>query len=331
LFLAREKLKSYFFLSIFKIWDFHMLDYDYPPYRPPNEARSALIRASRGCPWNRCLFCTMYKTLKFQLKSVEEVKEDIDKAAKIYDSANTIFIADSDSLVMKNISEIIKYIKLKFPDAERITSYARAKTLMKLGSEKLKKIKNAGLTRVHVGLESGDKETLEFLKKGSSPGEMIKGGKIAKDVGLELSFYILIGAGGKKRLKEHAIESAKVCNKVNPDFIRLRTLVVQHGSLLEDKLKEGSYTPTTPVEKLKEVKIFLENLDVKKCELASDHFTNYIWVGSNIIYRGIFGMLPEDKKEMIDIINQTLEFLAITDGEILDATILYERGMINSL
>ena len=307
------------------------MDYDYPPYRPPNEAESALIRVTRGCPWNRCLFCTMYKTLKFQLKTLDEVKNDIDKAAKIYGNAKTIFIADSDSLVMKNIDDVIRHIKLRFPNAERITSYARAKTLMKLGSEKLKKIKKAGLTRVHVGLESGDNETLEFLKKGSSPKEMIEGGKVAKDSGLDLSFYILIGAGGKKRLKEHAIESAIVCNKVNPDFIRLRTLVVQHGSILEEKMKEGKYTPTSPVEKLKEVKIFLENLDVKKCELASDHFTNYIWVGSNLVYRGIYGMLPEDKEEMLNTINQTLRFLDITDGEILDATILYDKGMINSL
>lgn len=313
------------------MWDYQIEDYDYPPYRPPNEAGSALIRASRGCPWNRCLFCTMYKTLKFQPKPVDEVKKDIDKAAKIYGNAKTIFIADSDSLAMKNIEEIIKHIKLRFPDAERITSYARAKTLKKLGSERLKKIKNAGLTRVHVGLESGDKITLDFLKKGSTPEEMIEGGKAAKDAGLDLSFYILIGAGGKKRLEEHSIESAMVCNKVNPDFIRLRTLVVQNGSLLEEEMKAGKYTPTSPVEKLKEVKIFLENLDVNKCELASDHFTNYIWVDSNIIYRGIYGILPNNKKEMLDILNQTLEFLSITDGEILDATILYERGMIHSL
>ena len=102
-------------------------DYDFPPYRPPNEAASALIRASRGCPWNKCLFCTMYKTLKFKPRSVEDIKRDIDKAAEIYNGAKTVFIADSDSLVMNNIVDIIKHIKLRFPDSDRITSYARAK------------------------------------------------------------------------------------------------------------------------------------------------------------------------------------------------------------
>lgn len=308
-----------------------MLDYDFPPYRPPNEAASALIRASRGCPWNKCLFCTMYKTLKFKPRSVEEVKRDIDKAADIYKGAKTVFIADSDSLTMKNIGEIIRHIKLRFPDADRITSYARAKTLMKLGTERLKKIKEAGLTRVHVGLESGDKKTLEFMQKGATPEEMIAGGKAAKKAGLELSFYILIGAGGKDRLKEHAVESAKVCNETNPDFIRLRTLVVQHGSLLEEKKNSGQYKPTSPVEKLQEVRMLIENLQVKQCELASDHFTNNVWVDDKVVYRGVYGMLPQDKQDLLDILDHTLEFLSVTDGEILDATILYDRGMIQSL
>jgi len=307
------------------------LDYDFPPYRPPNEAASALIRASRGCPWNKCLFCTMYKTLKFKPRSVEEVKRDIDKAAQIYRGAKTVFIADSDSLTMKNIGQIIQHIKMRFPNSDRITSYARAKTLMKLGTERLKKIKKAGLTRVHIGLESGDKATLDFMQKGATPEEMIAGGKAAKEAGLEVSFYILIGAGGKDRLMEHAKESARVCNEVNPDFIRLRTLVVQHGSLLEEKMNSGQYQPTLPIEKLQEVKTFLENLEVDQCELASDHFTNYIWVGNNVVYRGIYGILPRDKQDMLDILNHTLDFLSTIDGEILDATILYGRGLITNL
>jgi len=313
------------------MFDFRNTDYDFPPYRPPNEGGSALIRVSRGCPWNKCLFCTMYKDLKFKPRSVEEVKSDIDKAVNIYKGAKTVFIADSDSLVMKDIEDIVRYIKQCFPDIKRMTSYARAKTLMKLGADRLKKIKKAGLTRVHVGLESGDKKTLEFMQKGVTPEELIAGGKVAKDAGLELSFYILIGAGGKSRMTEHAKESAMVCNKVNPDFIRLRTLVVQHGSLLDEKKISGEYKPTSPMEKLKEVKILVENLKVSQCELASDHFTNNIWVDDTVVYRGIYGNLPKDKQDMLVVLNNTIDFLKVADGEILDATILYDRGFIHSL
>lgn len=306
-------------------------DYDFPPYRPPNESGSALIRVSRGCPWNKCLFCTMYKTLKFKPKPTEEVKRDIGKASKIYKGAQTVFIADSDSLAMKDIEEIIRHIKLRFPDVDRITSYARAKTLMKLGPERLKKIRKAGLTRVHVGLESGDEKTLEFMQKGVTPEEMIAGGRAAREADLELSFYILIGAGGRDRLVEHAVESARVCNEVNPDFIRLRTLVIQHGSLLEEKVNSGDYKPTLPIEKLIEVKTFIENLEVNQCILASDHFTNNIWVDNKVVYGGVYGLLPQEKKKMLDVLNYSLDFLSVADGEILDATILYERGVINSL
>ena len=118
---------------------------------------------------------------------------------------------------------------------------------------------------------------------------------------------------------------------MDPDFIRLRTLVVQRGSLLEEKRNSGKYKPTSPVEKLQEVKIFLENLGVNQCELASDHFTNYIWVNNSVFYRGVYGMLPQEKQDMLDILNNTLDFLSVTEGEILDATILYDRGMIHSL
>jgi radical SAM superfamily enzyme YgiQ (UPF0313 family) len=308
-----------------------MTEYDFPPYRPPNEASSALIRASRGCPWNRCLFCTMYKICTFQPRPVDDVKKDVDVAVRLFPGARTVFIADSDSLAMKNSEEIIRYIKACFPSAERITSYARAKTLMHLGAARLMKLRDAGLTRVHVGLESGDETTLSFLQKGATPQEMIAGGKAAKDAGLELSLYVLIGAGGKDRLTEHAVESAGVCTAINPDFIRLRTLIVQHGSLLEEKMKSGLYRPTSPLEKLREVKLFLEHLEVHDCELASDHHTNYLWVDNKVMYRGIYGMLPQEKNRMMDVLNQTLELLSQATGEIVDATLQYKRGVITSL
>lgn len=308
-----------------------MVGYDFPPFRPPNEASSALIRVTRGCPWNRCLFCTMYKTMKFEPRSVEDVKKDIDAAVDIYPGTRRVFIADSDSLAMKNIEEIISYIRYRFPDAERITSYARATTLMRLGVARLVRLREAGLTRVHVGLESGDGSTLAFLKKGATPQEMIAGGKAAKDAGLTLSLYVLIGAGGKDHLVEHAVGSAQVCNTINPDFIRLRTLIVQQGSALEEQMRHGQYRPTSPLEKIMEVKRFLEALTVHDCELVSDHHTNYLWVDNSVVYKGIHGILPKDTKQMMAVLNQTMQLLSQTSSEVLDATLLYERGLISSL
>jgi hypothetical protein len=160
---------------------------------------------------------------------------------------------------------------------------------------------------------------------------MIAGGKAAKDAGLEISLYVLIGAGGKERLREHAVESARVCNEINPDFIRLRTLIVQHGSLLEDRMRKGLYRPTAPLEKINELTLFLEHLDVKDCELASDHHTNYLWVGDTVVYRGVHGKLPREKQALLKTLAQTSQFLLQTSGEVMDATMLYERGVISSL
>jgi radical SAM superfamily enzyme YgiQ (UPF0313 family) len=306
-------------------------DYEMPPYRPPSEAMSLLIRASRGCPWNKCQFCTMYKTLKFHPRPVNDVKLDIDKAAKLYPDATRVFIGDSDSLSMKRIDEIIGHIKKRFSDVERITSYARAKTLMRLKPEKLKQIRKAGLTRVHVGLESGDPETLRLMDKGATPEEIIMGGKAAKEAGLELCFYVLVGAGGKKRLKEHALGSASVCNNVNPNFIRLRTLIVQRGSLLETKMKSGLYENISPIEKLEEVSLFIGALDVTGTELVSDHITNYIWIDNDVVYNGVQGHMPRDKKDMLELLNDTIKFISMAKGEVADSTMLYERGLISSL
>ena len=311
---------------------YHLVtDYDYPPYRPPSEGDSALIRATRGCPWNKCEFCTMYKDIKFETRPVEDVKRDVDDAVDIFRGAKTVFIADSDSLVMKDAVDIIRHIRLRFPNVDRVTSYARAKTLMRLGPEKLAMLKEAGLTRVHVGLESGDAETLAFMNKGAGPDEMIAGARAAKDAGLEVSLYVLIGAGGKERLEEHALGSARVCNAVNPDFIRLRTLIVQRGSLLEKKMDAGLYEVTGPLEKLEETRTFLEALEADDCEFASDHFTNNIWLDNTVIYRGVFGRLRQDKAGMLSVLDNAIGFLKVTEGEISDATILYEKGIITGL
>ncbi len=305
--------------------------YDFPPYRPPSEADSALIRLSRGCPWNRCRFCTMYRSTRFEMRPTEELLAEIDRAAEIYSGARTVFLADSDSLVMKDAERLIARVRERFPDASRITSYARARTLKRLGADGLGKLRRAGLTRVHVGLESGDPETLALLAKGTTPEQMVAGGRAAKDAGLELSFYVLIGAGGTERLEEHARESARVCNLAQPDFIRLRTLVAQRGSDLETDREEGRYRPTSPPEKLEEVKRFITGLELDDCELASDHFTNNIWLESRVVYNGVFGRLPEQKGEMLHTLEQTIALLGSAEGRVRDITMLYDTGLIGNL
>jgi radical SAM superfamily enzyme YgiQ (UPF0313 family) len=307
-------------------------DYDPPPYRPPNEAASVLLRVTRGCPWNRCAFCDMYKSINFEKKSVEELKNDIMSAKRIYgEDAKELFIGDSNSLTIKELPEILKMIHREFPSLTRVTSYARASTLKRLGIERLKTIKKAGLTRVHIGLESGDGGTLQLLDKGTTPEVMIEGARLAKAAGIEISEYVLLGAGGMARWREHAAETARVLNEIDPDFIRMRTLTIQAGTPLDKMVQANKFQAVTPLIRLKETSIIVSKLEVTNTVLASDHITNYLYADGKLIYDGVAGHLPEEKDGMTRHIQNALDFLESYDGEIWDSNYMLQKGYLLGL
>ena len=329
---ARSKrLHFYAVLFIIHSMKIHPQRYDFPPFRPPNEADSALIRITHGCPWNKCEFCAMYKKVKFKAKSLEEIKNDILNAREIYGAAETIFLGDSDNLVHKDLPEITAFIRQIFPEVKRLTTYARAKTIIRRKPEFLAAVHTAGLDRLHLGLESGDDVVLKRLCKGASSKEMILAGQKAKNAGFEVSFYVLSGAGGKDRWKEHAINSAAVLNAAQPDYIRLRTLTVQPGTPLDKKLLSGEFSLTPPLERLQEVELFIEHLEVTDCFLASDHLTNYLWAEYEVIYRGVTGELPEEKTRMLTTIRKTIAFIQKSPLEIKDSNQLFHEGVLSSL
>lgn len=273
----------------------------------------------------------MYKRVRFEMKPFEEVKSDVKKARQIYRVVESIFLGDSDNLVHKDLPEIVAFIRETFPEAKRVTAYARAKTILRKKMEFLIEVHKAGLNRLHIGLESGDATILEWLCKGVTPEEMIEAGQKAKKAGFEVSFYVLSGAGGRDRWKEHALNSANVLNKIGPDFIRLRTLTILHGSPLKGKLEKHEFIITPPLERLKEVQLFIRTLDLQNCYLASDHLTNYLWAENAVIYRGVAGHLPEDKKEILETLCQAIKFVESTEMEIKDSNQLYQEGIISAL
>jgi radical SAM superfamily enzyme YgiQ (UPF0313 family) len=273
--------------------------YDFPPYRPPSEAYSLLLRVTRGCPWNKCLFCSMYKGIPFERRPLEEIKGDIETASHLYQEvANSVFIGDSNSLIVRTalLLEILRSLYASFPHLERVTSYARAKTVAKKDLYELRKLRQAGLVRLHVGLESGDAQTLSFIKKGASPDEMIEGGFKVKEAGFELSLYILLGIGGMKRWEKHAEGTIAVLNKIDPHFIRVRTLIPQPGSPLFAMSKRGEFTLPPPNIILAEERKIIEGLKVTS-EFLSDHISNYLPLN---------GKLPVDKSSLLQVLDQEL-------------------------
>jgi radical SAM superfamily enzyme YgiQ (UPF0313 family) len=269
-------------------------------YRPPSEANSLIIQATVGCPHNECRFCTMYRGSQFKIRPVKDIKEDLDMAKDYYgDWIRSVFFADGNTILMrtKDLVEIFNYTRELFPQLERITLYGSARFIVLKTLEELKLLREAGLKRLHSGMESGDDEVLRLLNKGTDSAGLVKAGRLLKDAGIELSEYIMVGAGGREMWQQHAINSAKVLNQINPDFIRLRTFMPFPGSEMHEIYKRGEFGLLTPHEALRETKLFIENLEGIDSWLFSDHISNY-W--------NVNGKLPGDKEKMIKEIEHAL-------------------------
>lgn len=274
--------------------------YEGPIYRPPSEADSLLIQATVGCPHNKCTFCMVYKKgPPFKVLPVKEIKEDLDHAKKIYGSrVRTLFFPAGNTIAMPtdDLSEICAYAKTLFLNLKRITTYGSSRYIYKKGLEDLIKIRHSGLSRIHVGLESGDDEVLFRIKKGTSSSEQIQAGRWVREAGIELSEYVILGIGGKDRTREHADATARVLNAINPDFIRLRTFLPKINTLLLHEIRKGRFEMLSAHEVLKETRKVIEALDVTS-EVLSDHYTNYV---------NVRGRMPDDRDRMLALIDEAL-------------------------
>jgi radical SAM superfamily enzyme YgiQ (UPF0313 family) len=269
-------------------------------YRPPSEAGSLIIQATLACPHNKCAFCGMYKDRKFRVRPLEEVIEDLDMALRYYgpNGVRTIFLADGNTAVLptKKLVTIGEAAKARFPDLARITVYGSAKFLVKKSQEEWRQIADAGITRIHSGLESGDGETLEAIHKGVTPEQAVEAYNHVLGAGIELSVYLMVGVAGVERWREHALGSAEVLNQAPPDFIRLRTFVPNPNTPWYDRWKEGKLTLLTAHQALEETRLLIERLE-GPTTLLSDHVSNFV---------DAHGRIPEDKQLLLDGLDDAL-------------------------
>jgi hypothetical protein len=318
------------------------------PIRPPNEARSLLLRLTRNCPWNQCLFCPVYKGRKFSLRSVEEIKQDIQTARNIADDIKALswklgssgaindavisavlndpgtdesyrsiavwlyygthacFLQDADNLIMKtdDLLAVLKFLKEKFPQITRVTTYSRSRTVIRKSVASLRRIREAGLDRVHIGLETGYDPLLKLMKKGVTGRQHIEAGRKLLEAGIELSEYVMPGLGGQEMWREHALATARVLNQINPHFIRLRSLRVPRRVPLYRNLLDGSFSMQTDDMLAEEINLFIENLNGITSTVTSDHIMNLL--------EEVGGKLPEGKGQMLAVIKKYQE-LSETD------------------
>lgn len=282
--------------------------YEQGVIRPPSEARSLLVRVTRNCPWNQCLFCPAYKGVKFSRRNVAEVKADIDAMAKEYgkhiNMIETGFLQDADSLILKTdqILEILRHIKVRFPRLKRVTTYARATTLKRKSVEEFMQLKEAGLTRIHAGLESGSEKVLKMIKKGITPEDIIEAGRKVMAAGISLSEYIMPGVGGRTLSEEHARETARLLNKVRPDFIRVRTFALHPQSPMKKMVDAGSFLPMRDEEIVAEIRLLVSCLDEIHSYFSCGDYSPNLLMPVN-------GYLDQEKADMLSELDK---FLSLT-------------------
>lgn len=218
----------------------------------------------------------------------------------LYFGGSQVFLQDANSLIVKTneLVTILEYLKEKLPSIQRITTYARAKTVAKKTVAELKELYAAGLTRIHIGLETGYDPLLVYMKKGVTAAEHIQAGRKVVESGISLSEYVMPGLGGTKWWREHALATAQVLNQINPDFIRLRTLYVRADMPLYEKVKSGDFVLLSDDQVVQEIKLFLENLEGIESTVVSDHILNLL--------EEVEGQLPVAKEKMINLIDQYL-------------------------
>jgi len=316
------------------------------PIRPPSEAASLLLRVTRNCPWNRCTFCSVYKKQKFSLRSVEDVFADIDTVHRfvtalqdghpaaellslttsseersaciaagnwLAEGLESMFLQDADSLVIrpKNLIAILQHIKLRFPQVQRITSYARSDSVARISTEDFREIAAAGLNRIHIGMESASDTILALIRKGCTKKIHITAGVKVKEAGIELSEYVLTGIGGSQYSREHALETADALNQINPDFIRFRTLHIKDKTNLFPDTEGDSYRWAPDLMLAEEILLLLESLEGITSSIKSDHSYN--------LFQEIDGTLPNDKERLLGVLRS---FIGMAPAE----RILFQLG-----
>jgi biotin synthase-like enzyme len=225
-------------------------------------------------------------------------------AGWLYYGGEQVFLQDGNSLMVKtaDLVDILDYLKGRFPSIQRVTSYARARSVGRKTVEELKELRKAGLSRIHIGMETGYDPLLQYMKKGVTSQEQVKGGRNVVESGISLSEYVMPGLGGERWWREHAVETAKVLNQINPDYIRFRTLYVRENMPLYEKVVNGEFVRPSDDQIVAEIRLFLETLDGIRSTVVSDHILNLL--------EEVQGKLPEEKGKMLAIIDRYLAFPA---------------------
>lgn len=270
-------------------------------FRPPSEARSYILQCTVGCSHNRCTFCAMYKDKKYHVRKMEDILTDIRMAGEYYGDLNKVFLADGDALAMNtsDLLQIINAVYDTFPSLNHVGIYASPDTILSKEISELTALKAAGLTIAYLGVETGNKELLQDIRKGVNYDEMVEAGKKIRSAGILLSVTVLLGLAGRTAMAvEHARDTSKILNDMNPDYIGALTLMLVPKTELYRRMERGEFELPGPFEILDEMRIMIQGLEVNNSVFRSNHASNYL---------PIKGTLPQDKEKMLELINDIIK------------------------
>ena len=269
-------------------------------YRPPSEVHSLIIQVTIGCSHNGCSFCGMYSEKKFRIRDLKDIMEDLEQAKLTYGIVKKIFLADGDALVLETnkLKSILLKIRELFPECERVGIYGTPNDILKKSLDELRELKGFGIGIVYLGVESGSNEILKSINKGVTNQEMHAAGQKIKESGIKLSVTLISGIGGKAKIAEHAVESAKLISAINPDYVGLLTLMLENGTPIYEDAQKGIFQVLTPKEIMYETREFIRNVEVTDCVFRSNHASNYM---------ALAGTLPGDKSQLLEDIDFALK------------------------
>ena len=268
--------------------------------RPPSEANSFLLPVTIGCSHNKCTFCGTYPGVKFRIRHLEDIKQDIDKVAQNYSwSVRRVFLEDGDALIcpQHRLIAVLNYLNEKFPYLDRVGTYATPQAALIKSIDQLKELNQLGLKIAYLGVETGDEDLLRKVNKGVNYDQMVEAGRKLKQAGITLSVTVILGLGGVDGSENHALKTAKILSDIDPDFAGTLTILLVPGTPLHKDWKEDKFSLISPFQSLKELKLIIENSNFTNCFFTANHASNYLPIKVR---------LPEQKAEVIKLIDDVL-------------------------
>jgi radical SAM superfamily enzyme YgiQ (UPF0313 family) len=254
-----------------------MPEYEGLIIRPPSEADSLILQYTVGCSHNQCVFCPAYKQKRFRVRTLDEMRRDVEGCLAALQDSRRVFLADGDALSapQQDLLDLFSLLRSSFPRLQRIGMYANAGSILRKGPEELVRLREQGLGIVYLGVESGDDELLAWMKKGVTAKEMARAGLRVKEAGIRLSVTVLLGIGGFEGSGQHARATGRLLSEINPDYVGALTTMVVPVTPLHAMEQAGRFALPGPFEVLNELAEMLEHTEMRGL-FFSNHASNYL-------------------------------------------------------